>query len=289
MAVAEAATEAETSMDRNAVGEAAELEEEDTGVGDSRADARGEGEVPTDQEVNRANEYLPSAMGISALVRLPGQLRIHVTAGSYTKAIIQGLGRLDKDGKWQPHWLRQAVESIFDIDCSDLKAQKRLVRSYPVKNGDTETTLRLHVFSRPHALATNPDADRIITFTLLNDRSAVADRPRDEECFFQCSLKIAVPDGPPCFLEYPDRISLSLDEEEQSLRLLFSHVKTFAVGHGCAADWEAGNTDAVFCIRTQTLPTFEIKPIVPTRIKDLDLSMLALSTVSFRQGCVTEG
>ena len=50
-----------------------ELENEDTGLGDPRADARGEGEVPTDQEVNRANEYLPSAMGISALLRLPGQ------------------------------------------------------------------------------------------------------------------------------------------------------------------------------------------------------------------------
>src|SRR5580704_584971 len=85
VAVAETATEAETDMENSSVSEADELENEDTGVGDPRADARGEGEVPTDQEVNRANEYLPSAMGISALLRLPERLTIRITAAAYTR------------------------------------------------------------------------------------------------------------------------------------------------------------------------------------------------------------
>lgn len=277
VAIAESATEAETEMESSAVSEADELENEDTGVGDPRADARGEGEVPTDQEVNRANEYLPSAMGISALLRLPGRLKIHIMAAAYTRESIPGLGRPDKDGRWQDHWLRRPIECTLDIECADFRAAKPVVRRYPVRNGDADTPLVLHVFSRPHARAQNPDSDRIVTFTLLNDRTAQGQRPRDEECFFQCSLEITAPADHACFLEYPDRFDLSLDEEERSLRLLFSHLKTFAVGHGCAANWKGGTADAVSLIRTESLPSYEIKPIVPTQIEGLDLSMLALA------------
>ena len=166
VAVAETATEAEADMDNSAVSEADELENEDTGLGDPRADARGEGEVPTDQEVNRANEYLPSAMGISALLRLPGSLKIRITAAAYTRESIPGLGRPDKDGRWQDHWLRRPIECTLDIECADFKAAKPVVRQYPVRNGDADTFLVLHVFSRPHVRAQNPDSDRIVTFTL---------------------------------------------------------------------------------------------------------------------------
>ena len=126
--------------------------------------------------------------------------------------------------------------------------------------------------------AQNPDSDRIVTFTLLNNRTARSQRPRDEECFFQCGLEITAHADEACFLEYPDRFDISLDEEEQSLRLLFSHLKTFAIGHGCAANWDGGTADAVSLIRTESLPSYEIKPIVPTQIEGLDLSMLALAT-----------
>ena len=277
VAVAETATEAEADMDRSAVSEGEELENEDTGLGDPRADARGEGDVPTDQEVNRANEYLPSAMGISALVRLPDNLNVRITAASYFRERIPGLGRRDKDEKWQDHWLRRPLECVVPIECADFKAARPVVGRYPVRLGDEDTFLVLHVFSRPHVRAQNPNSDRIITFTLLNNRTAQSQRPRDEECFFQCGLEITAQTEQACFLEYPDRLGLSLDEEEQSLRLLFSHMKTFAVGHGCAANWDGGTADAVFRIRTESLPAYEIRPIVPTQIEGLDLSMLALA------------
>ena len=278
VAVAESATEDEANMETSAVSEADELENEDTGVGDPRADARGEGEIPTDQEVNRANEYLPSAMGISALLRLPDSLKICINAAAYTRESIPGLGRPDREGRWQDYWLRHSIECTLEIECADFRAAKPVVRRYQVRNGDAETSLVLHVFSRPHVGAKNPDSDRIVTFTLLNDRTARGQRPRDEECFFQCSLEITGHADNPCFLEYPERFDLSLDEEERSLRLLFSNLKTFAVGHGCAANWEGGTADTVSLIRTESLPAYEIKPIVPTQIKGLDLSMLGLAT-----------
>ena len=275
--IAETATEAETDTNGSAVSGADELENEDTGLSDPRADARGEGEVPTDQEVNRANEYLPSAMGISALLRLPDNLNARVTAASYTRERIPGLGRPDRDGNWQDHWLRRPLECTLDIKCADFRAAEPVIKQYPVRNGDADTFLVVHVFSRPHVRAQNPDSDRILTFTLLNNRTP-SQRPRDEECFFQCGLEITAHTQQACFLEYPDRFGISADEEEQSLQLLFSHLKTFAVGHGCAANWDGGIGDAVSRIRTESLPSYEIKPIVPTRIEGLDLSMRVLAT-----------
>src|ERR1700733_15188903 len=124
VAVAESATEAEANMETSAVSESDELENEDTGVGDPRADARGEGEIPTDQEVNRANEYLPSAMGISALLRLPESLKIRINAAAYTRESIPGLGRLDREGRWQDYWLRHSIECPLLIQCADFRAAK---------------------------------------------------------------------------------------------------------------------------------------------------------------------
>lgn len=49
---------------------------------------RGGGGDPDDDvehEVNRANEFLPSAMGLTALARLPKKLRITINAACYEK------------------------------------------------------------------------------------------------------------------------------------------------------------------------------------------------------------
>ena len=44
-------------------------------------------------------------------------------------------------------------------------------------------------------------------------------------------------DGPH-ILAYPDPDGRARDEEEESLDLLYREAQTFAVGHGCAADWK---------------------------------------------------
>jgi hypothetical protein len=277
VAVAETATEAEVESESSAVSEGEDLENEDNGRGDPRADERGEGEITTDQEVNRANEYLPSAMGISALLQLPERLLVRVKCGHYERVKVTGLGRQDNEGKWQDHWFRRPIHTVVEIDCADFAAPNPVVRQFTVTVDSMETPLVLHLFSRPHLRAREPGPERIITFTLLNNRTAAAQRPRDEECFFQCSLEVSEAGGHACFLEYPERIGAALDSEEQSLRLLFSNRRTFAVGHGCAAEWNESAEAATDGIRTESLPSYEIKPIVPRQIANLDLAMGEMS------------
>lgn len=278
VSIAESATEREVESESSAVSEGENLDNEETGTGDPRADERGEGEVTTDQEVNRANEYLPSAMGISALLRLPEKLHARIKCGHYERIAIPGLGRQDKEGRWQDHWLRRPIKAVVEIDCSVFIASAPVVREFKVVTAEgAETPLVLHVFSRPHLRAREPGPERIVTFTLLNNRTAAAQRPRDEECFFQCGFEISEPGRDACFLEYPERVGTALDTEEQSLRLLFSHVGTFAVGHGCATEWDEPAGEATTGIRTESLPSYEIKPIVPRHIGNLDLAMHELS------------
>lgn len=232
----------------------------------------------TEQEVCRANEFLPSAMGLTALVRLPKSLRVSVSAGRYEKRAEPGLGKQDKKMNWQPHHWRKRVEpQPIEIDCGAFKPTKVVTCEFQLDTGTADLKLSLHVYSRPYAHAPNPSLDRMITFTLINRTPLSGERPKDSECFFQCRFAAEGADGTSCFLEYPEPEGLHENDEEASLRMLYRHRRTFAVGHGCAASWSDTEGDQVNRIDTETLPSFEIKPIVPREIPGIDLSMATLA------------
>lgn len=238
----------------------------------------GDVESTTEHEVNRANEYLPSAMGLTALVRLPRRLKVSVRAAHYEKKAVPGVGRPDNSENWLPHHYRKAVIPMpVEIDCTLLTPAKHLTRTFEIPTGSPDLKLALHIYSRPFNRATDPTRDRIVTFTLINQTGMSGSRPKDSECLFQCEFKVEDIEGNNCFLEYPEREGLENDEEEQSLRLLYRHHKTFAVGHGCAAVWPDTEAAVVQEIRTDALPTYEIKPILPREISGLELSMRLLS------------
>ena len=234
----------------------------------------GEGDTTVEHEVNRANEFLPSAMGLTALVRLPKQIRVKVRAGRYEKIVQEDVGRQDKEGKWQAHWWRRPIEASQLIDCEQFITNGPHVGKPPlwIDAGDPKLKLELHVFSRPYAHARNKERDRIVTFTLINRTPHDSDLPRDAQCLFQCELIVEAADCECCFLDYPERQGLE-EDEEASLRLLYRHRRTFAIGHGCAAAWPEGDADAVGRIWAETLPRYEIKPILPREIPGLELSM----------------
>jgi len=157
-----------------------------------------------------------------------------------------------------------------------LKSRKPFTKYFPLGIGEVGPKLSLHIFSRPYAHSVNPDRERIITFTLINRNKSETGSPKDEQCFFQCRFEVTDAEGDECFLEYPEKVGEADDAEEASLRLLYRHRKTFAVGHGCAANWSKGETIVKTTIWSDTLPTYEIKPILPNEIPGLNLSMQLL-------------
>ena len=65
-------------------------------------------------------------------------------------------------------------------------------------------------------------------------------------------------------LPYPSAPIENLDEEEQSLELLYKDFQTFCVGHGCAGDWDQSDIDGrASVVYAEPLPSFEAPSITP--------------------------
>ncbi|MEI6810356.1 MAG: hypothetical protein WCN95_16675 [bacterium] len=129
----------------------------------------GDSDSTTEHEVNRANEFLPSAMGVTALVRCHGYLTITVHAGRYEKKAVEGLGKQDKEGKWQPHhWRIPVAPPPLKIDCDLLASTRPIMKEFPLDTGSQGMKLCLHIYSRPYVRAEDHKHDRIVTFTLTH-------------------------------------------------------------------------------------------------------------------------
>ena len=239
----------------------------------------------TDSEINRANEYLPSAMGLTVLLEVPTKLRVTVSAARYERIAKEGLGKPDKKtGAWQKHHWRRPFQQTLELNCDAFEAARpvRLEPKVWIDNSAGPQSLELHVFSRPHHRGGKNE--RIVTFALLNRLSCAGDSPKDDECYFQCGFRVESANGKACFLEYPEQptseagTDVEGHSEEESLRLLYRHRRTFAVGHGCAANWVGEPTDRAEAVMTETLPQWEIKPIVASELDGLRLSFLDLAS-----------
>lgn len=110
----------------------------------------------------------------------------------------------------------------------------------------------------------------IYTFTLENTNKG-SDTFNDEQCFFQVKFRLESELG---FKPLPDSQRINIkDEDYQSNQLLYRDVRNYAIGHGCAADWEDSENE-VHWIETAVFPSYEVKPIVPSIIEGVTLEML---------------
>ena len=225
----------------------------------------------TDQELNLANQYLPSAMGLSALVELPDRLQIEIAAATYR----QDDARKSEGGRaGRKPWLRQPINQTIEFHAEELIGDGNVSLEKPVVTMDREPALVVHVISRPTKLS---DSTRLITFTLVNRLQSENQAPRNTDCFFQCGFRVSAADEERCFHSYPERPNQTSDPEELSLQLLHLHSQTFAVGHGCAAEWDEPLQDRTALVRTEVLPVHEVKPVLHTQVEGLDLGMATLA------------
>jgi hypothetical protein len=109
---------------------------------------------------------------------------------------------------------------------------------------------------------------RIFTITLLNKKNGGGMPPHVRDCWFQAEFNVV------CDLlvkPLPDNFWAENDDEDYKLNaLLYRDVKTYAIGHGCAATWD--DNSAPTTIFASVLPEYEVKPIVPS-VSTAKLSM----------------
>ena len=61
--------------------------------------------------------------------------------------------------------------------------------------------------------------------------------------------------------EYPRVDALTRDKEEEELRVLYRRIRTFAVGHGCSAEWPDEFAETADLVRTQFMPFYEVAAV----------------------------
>jgi hypothetical protein len=259
--------------------ESAPIDEPSDAPGPSDASELVDSGSPTDQQpetdvdLNLANQYLPSAMGLSALVHLPRRLVVLIDTAQYEKCDLPGFGNPRSKAKttnaWG--WLRKPFSRTIVLEAAELLGTQvvSVEKQVPIENG---SKLALHVVSRPWA---GNGEVRLVTLTLIN-RNQAPSSSNDVLSFFQCRIEVADEAGSSCFLEYPDR-KISENREDRLLRFLYRKKKVFAVGHGCGCDW---GTEAAGCcdrVWTECLPTYELSPITHADLPQLSLSMQQLA------------
>ena len=210
-----------------------------------------------DFDLSTANAYRPSSMAISLLVRLPkgAELAVTATGGRYSIKEVSLVGR---EREW---WLRSPVHISGRFRRADFpESEPRLVAPRDlIRDNLTGLDVRLELFARPQPL--RPD-EFLVTVCLINRQPA--DGRLDAQCLFQARIDVQVDAGGSSGTILPYPTAAALDDEERSQELLYREKLTFAVGHGCAADWkrDAASTRAE-CISAECLPVFEAPNITP--------------------------
>lgn len=116
----------------------------------------------------------------------------------------------------------------------------------------------------------------IYTITLLNTKTGVDGQPRVADCWFQVDFNVFCAEK---FCALPDNFWAGSKDEDYKLNaLLYRNVKTYAIGHGCAATWE--DNDVLDKIKASVLPEYEVKPISSGKSK----AALSMKTYSSNTG-----
>ena len=191
-----------------------------------------------DPPIALANTRYPSSMGLTVAVDLnrARSIVVSVSAARYEP---------DSDPTAAKSWRR------LPSDLAPLTIPVDRPASKSVDLGDG-----LELYSRVR----QPDAGNAVSVTLalVNRRSATW--PRDPDCFFQPSIVLRGDSDVECFVERQPAGSWTDDEELESYRLLYRHARNFAVGHGCATDWD-DIADATHMgeVRTALVPAYSLR------------------------------
>ncbi|MDE7204358.1 MAG: hypothetical protein K2O91_21235 [Lachnospiraceae bacterium] len=221
------------------------------------------GEYLEDAEelIDRSNAYNQSAMSLTVAISLEDEIIACVEAGIYNKSTETNSDNQKVTTKYsRTPIVWSSLESLI------LPSEKEGIKRIPVD----DTGLRIDITFR-----FRKDDYCIYTITLENTKEMKDMKVRDEDCFFQVKLKIESKMG---FHFLPEGQRINADEDFLSNELLYRNVRNYAIGHGCAAEWDEVN-ESVKWIETSVFPSYEVKPVVPSTISGVNLSMLDMSNV----------
>ncbi|HEY9326891.1 MAG TPA: helicase-related protein [Streptomyces sp.] len=173
------------------------------------------------------------------------------------------------------HWRRRGLDlRPLTIDVTVPERH----RPAPLHDG-----VSVEILVRPPAAGTVT-----ITVTLINTHSVSERELQDAHALYQPRLTVTTPSGAPAFVERPAG-GRAVDRDVATSRLLHRHAPTFAMGHGCAAEWDwtpppigaPNNARAsIACVRTEFVPTHDV--LLTDSNPDIDDSALTMHGLATR-------
>ena len=229
-------------------------------------------EIVTEAETPKINNYKQSAMGITVCIPTDiTEINIDVSLGSYSeKDSLYPKEKRDEDGnrhiimseRMRRCYFRKGIDTSLSITKADMpNSENRYISDKYVfcdEQGNAIKGIGLAITFRMHDNATNSD---IYTVTLINTNKSKASFAKVEECWFQVRFLIRCQQG---FRALPDTFCSEIKDEDYKLNaLLYKDIKTYGIGHGCAAMWDDQTNNAPLCVSAESLPEYDVKPIVP--------------------------
>ncbi|MFF3318133.1 helicase-related protein [Streptomyces sp. NPDC003035] len=236
-------------------------------------------ESGTAQEVGSARARRPSSMGLTFAIdpTISDSVVVRARAAAYRP--------MDADGNPVP--ARRAEARTTSDQQEHWRREELTLPDTPVDVTTPAPDLRFELADGV-ALRVNvrrPDARLgtvTVTVTLVNTHKVGERELQDAFSLFQCGLVVRAADGSSAFVERPAP-DVAHDPEVATSRLLHRHAPTFAVGHGCAAEWDwtpppIGMSDSVWAgvseVRSEFVPTVEV--LLTDSNPEIDSSALSM-------------
>lgn len=203
-------------------------------------DAVSEASITEDPSLSGAYDSLPASMGVSFFLQGASSVVCAVEAARYQSV---------PDESSKEAWRRMELAGSSQPLRLDFKVPKAGgVVSKSIFDGLAEMRLFFRQFQSGY----------LVTATLINVQQADSDNPlRDvEKLLAQCRFSLEAQDGH--IGEYPGVARQSLHPEDAELELTYRNRKTYGIGHGCAATWDA-NARNVRKIFANPIPKLEVK------------------------------
>ncbi|HAE43360.1 MAG TPA: hypothetical protein DCG34_10680, partial [Clostridiales bacterium] len=224
--------------------------------------------------MNLSYAYKQSAMSLTLTIKRNSIVTIDLHGAKY-----ESLNQKDfESGFSKTYYYRKPFCWNNDNKPLELPSHRKRMLHYTISKNDVEQNIKLHITYRNQV--NKFDADTY-TFTMENTNIMDGGVIRDSDCFFQCGFKLHCQNGFSIMPENP-RVNIE-DQDYESNRLLYRHIKKYGIGHGCSVDWSFDNGH-VTKVWTEIFPSYEIKPIVPSTIDGVSLEMHKMAN----QGSIDE-
>jgi len=233
-----------------------------------------------EEDVTLANAFRPSAIGLSFLAdlsaetdrivielvnvgRIGAERTIEHSCGTYVPLTIHVGGALGKQPTPRKVWLRkQVLDDQGKVPAVPITITELLNAVAPLRKpiGPAALGLELVVVSRSWRSAPSR-AHRLLTVSVANKKEA-KETELDSQCLFQAGIRVSGASGKQWIDAYPESLIADFQDEdpladENVNRVLYRENRTFAIGHGCGADWVSGRPQRVATVWSDVLPVFE--------------------------------